>query len=87
MNKNIDNEYEILEFGNIHELEANIVKLKTQLSEITNELNKTGTELKSYKIRNHILNQKRKSLELSNRIVTTTSKLVNGRYVTSTKLN
>ena len=80
MNKNIDNEYEILEFGNIHELEANIVKLKTQLSEITNELNKTGTELKSYKIRNHILNQKRKSLELSNRIVTTTSKLVNGRW-------
>ena len=31
MNKNIniENEYFIFEFGNIHELEANIVKLKT----------------------------------------------------------
>lgn len=81
----MENDYEVLDFGNINDLEkklkkANdeIIRLNNENNNYNNKLNEYSKELKSLKIRHIILKAQ------SKKIITDT-KYVDGKIITTTK--
>ena len=76
------NTYEILDFGNIEDLENKLRLANKQINILKKKNEKCNSELKSLNIRHIILKAQKKYNK-----VTTQTKLINDKHVTTTHVN